>query len=99
MSHLLMCTGPNTNGSQFFICTTKTPHLDGKHVVFGVVLEGYDVVKSIESFGSQSGKTSKKITITKSGVLIDSSEEGEDDDESDDEIDYEALAKELSGGV
>jgi len=61
--------GPNTNGSQFFICTTKTPHLDGRHVVFGTVLEGYDVVKKIESCGSRSGKPSAKIVIKKAGVL------------------------------
>jgi len=61
--------GPNTNGSQFFLCTVKTAWLDGKHVVFGRVTEGLDVVKQIESFGSQSGKTSKKIVIDNSGQL------------------------------
>jgi len=61
--------GPNTNGSQFFICTVKTTWLDGKHVVFGSVTSGMDVVQKVESFGSQSGKTSKEITITNSGQL------------------------------
>jgi len=60
--------GPNTNGSQFFLCTAVTSWLDGKHVVFGSVVDGLDVVKKIESFGSQSGKTSKKITIADCGM-------------------------------
>merc|ERR1712111_93824 len=61
--------GPNTNGSQFFLCTAKTHWLDSKHVVFGQVVEGMDVVKKVESFGSQSGKTSKKVTIVNCGQL------------------------------
>merc|ERR1712029_1147569 len=61
--------GPNTNGSQFFLCTAKTSWLDGKHVVFGQVVEGMDVVKKIESYGSQSGKCSQKVTIVNWGQL------------------------------
>merc|ERR1712142_435769 len=61
--------GPNTNGSQFFLCTVRTSWLDGKHVVFGRVTSGMDVVKSIEKVGSDSGRTSAKVTIAKSGQL------------------------------
>lgn len=61
--------GPNTNGSQFFITTIKTTWLDGKHVVFGRVVEGLDVVKKVESLGSQSGKTKANVTIADCGQL------------------------------
>ncbi|MEZ6069602.1 MAG: peptidylprolyl isomerase [Pirellulales bacterium] len=61
--------GPDTNGSQFFICTVPTPFLNGKHVVFGRVVDGMDVVKKIEQQGSQSGETRMPIEITKSGEL------------------------------
>merc|ERR1712153_64250 len=61
--------GPNTNGSQFFLCTVKTAWLDGKHVVFGSVTEGMDVVKTIEGYGSQSGQTKAKIVVADSGQL------------------------------
>merc|ERR1711924_209933 len=61
--------GPSTNGSQFFLCTVKTDWLDGKHVVFGSVVEGMDVVKKVEAVGSQSGKTAKPVIIADCGQL------------------------------
>lgn len=61
--------GPNTNGSQFFITTVKTQWLDGRHVVFGKVVEGMDVVQQVEAVGSQSGTPSKKVEIVDSGLL------------------------------
>jgi peptidyl-prolyl isomerase F (cyclophilin D) len=62
--------GPNTNGSQFFLCTTKTDWLDGKHVVFGQVTdETYPVVQQIERYGSRNGATSKRIVISACGQL------------------------------
>jgi peptidylprolyl isomerase len=61
--------GPNTNGSQFFVCTKETSWLDGKHCVFGYVSKGMKVVQIIESYGSQSGKTSAEIIISDCGEL------------------------------
>ena len=61
--------GKNTNGSQFFITTVVTSWLDGAHVVFGEVVEGMDVVKKVESYGSASGKLSRKVTIADCGVV------------------------------
>mmetsp|Transcript_15277 Transcript_15277/g.33003 ORF Transcript_15277/g.33003 Transcript_15277/m.33003 type:complete len:206 (-) Transcript_15277:144-761(-) len=61
--------GPNTNGSQFFICTVDTPWLDGKHTVFGSVVDGLDVVDTIEGVGSQSGRTAAPVKIKACGEL------------------------------
>ena len=61
--------GPNTNGSQFFITTVTTSWLDGRHVVFGEVLEGMDVVKKIESYGTNQGSPSKVVEIVNSGQI------------------------------
>merc|ERR1712168_731230 len=61
--------GPNTNGSQFFLCTAKTSWLDNKHVVFGSIVEGMDVVTTIEKYGSQSGKTSAPVIVADCGQL------------------------------
>merc|ERR1711861_65580 len=62
--------GPDTNGSQFFITTVPTPWLDGRHVVFGKIIEGMDVVKKIESTPTHPGdKPKSDVTIAKSGVV------------------------------
>jgi len=61
--------GKDTNGSQFFLCTADTPWLDKKHVVFGKVVSGMDVVAAIEQVGSESGRTRVPVLISDSGQL------------------------------
>ena len=74
--------GPHTNGSQFFITTTKTPHLDGRHVVFGTVLEGVDVIKLIEMCGSSSGRPKRRVLIKNAGLLEESNDKKNSDDKA-----------------
>ncbi|XP_047077698.1 peptidyl-prolyl cis-trans isomerase CYP19-3-like [Lolium rigidum] len=64
-------SGPNTNGSQFFICTEKTSWLDGKHVVFGQVVDGYGVVEKMEKVGSNSGTPAQSVVIEDCGEIAD----------------------------
>jgi cyclophilin family peptidyl-prolyl cis-trans isomerase len=61
--------GPNTNGSQFFITTVITSWLDGKHVVFGKVTDGMDIVRAMEAVGSGSGATSAEVKIASCGEV------------------------------
>ncbi len=66
--------GPNTNGSQFFITTVECPWLDGKHVVFGEVTKGYEIVQFIEGLGTQSGAPKARVFIKESGEVPEASE-------------------------
>merc|ERR1712224_1113987 len=61
--------GPDTNGSQFFLCFKPTHHLNEKHVVFGVVTDGYDVLNKLEKHGSQTGATDAECLISNCGKL------------------------------
>ncbi|KAL6719738.1 cyclophilin peptidyl-prolyl cis-trans isomerase Cyp2 [Lecanora helva] len=61
-------SGPNTNGSQFFITTVPTPHLNGKHTVFGEAIQGHEYIKAIEACGSNSGTPSSKVKIVRCGT-------------------------------
>eukprot|EP00927_Polykrikos_kofoidii_P061249 TRINITY_DN56107_c0_g1_i1.p1 TRINITY_DN56107_c0_g1~~TRINITY_DN56107_c0_g1_i1.p1 ORF type:complete len:226 (+),score=42.22 TRINITY_DN56107_c0_g1_i1:71-679(+) len=63
-------SGPHTNKTQFFICTAASKHLDGKHVVFGKVTEGMDVVELMEAEGSPSGKTESRVEIKNCGKVV-----------------------------
>ena len=62
-------SGADTNGSQFFITFQKTPWLDGKHVVFGEVIDGFETLHKMEAMGTSSGKTKKPVVIRKAGVI------------------------------
>jgi cyclophilin family peptidyl-prolyl cis-trans isomerase len=61
--------GPNSNGSQFFICTGETPWLNGKHVVFGKVTSGYDIVQKMNSLGTEFGKPKGEVVISGCGKV------------------------------
>lgn len=62
--------GPGTDGSQFFLTFVETPWLDGKHTIFGEVVEGMEIVKELEKFGSRSGSTSERLTIDSAKITV-----------------------------
>ena len=63
--------GPGTDGSQFFLTFVPTPHLDGKHTIFGEVVEGQGTLRELEARGSQSGRTSEKLVIERATIEVD----------------------------
>lgn len=63
--------GPNTNGSQFFITTVPCPWLNGNHTVFGEVVEGYNIIKQVEGYGSQTGQPRAHVNIEDCGEILD----------------------------
>lgn len=62
--------GPGTDGSQFFLTFVPTPHLNGRHTVFGEVTDGMDALKKLEAAGSSSGRTSEPLSITKASIVV-----------------------------
>jgi peptidylprolyl isomerase len=68
-TYYIVLIATDTNGSQFFLCTAAAPWLDGKHVVFGKVISGMDIVAAIEQVGSEQGRTRVPVLISDSGQL------------------------------
>jgi peptidylprolyl isomerase len=69
-------SGPNSNGSQFFITLAPTPHLNGKHVVFGHLVEGHKVLREMEACGTREGRTRRPVRIDACGLLTNNAAAG-----------------------
>jgi len=62
--------GPGTDGSQFFLTFVATPWLDGKHTIFGEVVEGQETLKALERCGSEGGRTSEPLKMTRTAIEV-----------------------------
>jgi peptidyl-prolyl cis-trans isomerase B (cyclophilin B) len=66
--------GPGTDSSQFFLTFVKTPHLDGKHTIFGKIVEGMDTLRDIEAVGTRSGKPKERVVIEKATISVEAAD-------------------------
>jgi cyclophilin family peptidyl-prolyl cis-trans isomerase len=68
--------GPGTDGSQFFLTFVKTPHLNGKHTIFGSVVEGMGTLEELEKLGSRGGATKEKLVLERATISVEGAKAG-----------------------